>query len=957
MVLSDVSVQPCILYGNSGTGKSSIMAEIAIKIEKWFAKPSSVSVVIRFLGTTPQSSDVRRPLISIIQQICIIYNIKLSYLIHDSMTIQNLKRILEHILGQIPENEQLILLFDSIDQLQVEYYDCSKWLPMNYPKNIKCIISTIPVIEDKNIDYKILEGLKSLFGDTSMIEVTEFDEHVAQQVFHSWLERDQRCLTPLQMEWLQPKFLPNSDYGEPQPTPLFLSLLYEITRSWHSFDDEPDPSFLQKKSTRGAIKYLYSKRSQKHGEILFERAMAYLRQAGGLSETELEDMLSADSEVLQSIFIHYLPPLSIFRLPSTLWIRIRNDMQKYLVEKTVDNVSVIYFYHRSFLERGSFGGNEAKEVELIRRAYYAGTIGHFQNLHDQPFEIKSLKLIEKNHGNTSLCVDRRLAKQSPYMTNVKGKGPIYNMRRINQLCMNLDNICCEPWFLYDYDFISSYLHCYKINELRASEWFYPELRFLLTQYEACSFVLDTYPKNFAFELSSRLLPLIEILPELIYKLFQQCLNHCNLLMLEDEARSFQACMSRYTVGIVYAIGLDLDSSNLFVLLSEKLLSFHLSEYYLAGKVNEYQLPPNIFTSIKYSNFYVCLYSSQSLLVLKCAQTQQCMLQLTIDELLYIDFIHIGTLLTCSGSSKSIDIWNCSKKVMMGQHAYNESILQCCTLKIDDGVLIKVILKTGLIQYLRININEHDENNRICFIPIATLQEKPRNESILFNHETDVFYSEGQSCIYLYHFERFANDCFEKLENLPPLNRIVYRHHCISEETTYNAALIWLTEESLVIFHSCGDHFIISDDESGITVYCTLENGELPSTISNQLRIEYCGGRPCPVCYKCSDWYFTGLDHKDCNYDWHAYADHLGSLVDPYYKWHHRDGATCGYRSYPHFVHYIAYHGECSLVRKCPPLTSNHDDGYPPSARNGPNICHCPPKEWLWQLNILKTCIG
>ncbi|CAF1563401.1 unnamed protein product, partial [Rotaria sordida] len=27
-----MSVQPCILYGNSGTGKSSIMAEIAIKI-------------------------------------------------------------------------------------------------------------------------------------------------------------------------------------------------------------------------------------------------------------------------------------------------------------------------------------------------------------------------------------------------------------------------------------------------------------------------------------------------------------------------------------------------------------------------------------------------------------------------------------------------------------------------------------------------------------------------------------------------------------------------------------------------------------------------------------------------------------------------------------------------------------------------------------------------------------
>jgi hypothetical protein len=127
----------------------------------------------------------------------------------------------------------------------------------------------------------------------------------------------------------------------------------------------------------------------------------------------------------------------------------------------------------------------------------------------------------------------------------------------------------------------------------------------------------------------------------------------------------------------------------------------------------------------------------------------------------------------------------------------------------NAALIWLILKTGLIQYLRIYIDEHDEREQARFTPIATLQEKPRNESILFNRGTDVFYTEGQTCIYLYHFDRFENDRFEKIENLPRLNRIVYRHQCIFEVTTYNAALIWFTEESLVIFHSCGNHFIIS----------------------------------------------------------------------------------------------------------------------------------------------------
>jgi hypothetical protein len=162
-----------------------------------------------------------------------------------------------------------------------------------------------------------------------MIEITEFDEHTAHRVFQSWLERDQRRLTPLQMEWLQPKLKSRVEFHVAQPTPMYLSLLYETTLTWHSFDDKPDPGFLKAITT-------------KSGETLFYRTIAYLRQAGGLNETELEDMLSADNEVLQSIFVHYLPPLNVFRLPSTLWIRIRNDMSKYLVEKTVDEIPVIY---------------------------------------------------------------------------------------------------------------------------------------------------------------------------------------------------------------------------------------------------------------------------------------------------------------------------------------------------------------------------------------------------------------------------------------------------------------------------------------------------------------------------------------------------------------------------------------------------------------------------------------
>jgi hypothetical protein len=300
--------------------------------------PSSVSVVFRFLGATPSTSDIRRPLISIIQQICFIYKELEQPSIDDSKTIQDIRRELENILKQIPKDKKLVLLFDSIDQLQAENYDCSKWLPVEYPANIKCIISTIPAITVEQKRYEILEGLKSLVGDDNMIEIMEFDEDLAKEVLQLWLDRDRRCLTQLQMEWLKPKL--NKQRGE--PTPLFLSLLYDITVAWHSFDDEPDTDFIAITGTESAIEYLYTQLSKKHGEVLFRRAMRYLWLAGGLSEIEMEDMLTAENEVLQSVLVHYLPPPNIFRLPSTLWIRIRNDMSKYLVEKEVDNTIIIY---------------------------------------------------------------------------------------------------------------------------------------------------------------------------------------------------------------------------------------------------------------------------------------------------------------------------------------------------------------------------------------------------------------------------------------------------------------------------------------------------------------------------------------------------------------------------------------------------------------------------------------
>ena len=53
-----------VLYGESGCGKASIMAKIATEVKQWLEDESAI-VVLRFIGTSPDSSDIRPLLTSI----------------------------------------------------------------------------------------------------------------------------------------------------------------------------------------------------------------------------------------------------------------------------------------------------------------------------------------------------------------------------------------------------------------------------------------------------------------------------------------------------------------------------------------------------------------------------------------------------------------------------------------------------------------------------------------------------------------------------------------------------------------------------------------------------------------------------------------------------------------------------------------------------------------------------
>ena len=68
-ILLNHDKQGVVLHGESGCGKTSIMAKITRKVKKWVEDESAI-VVVRFIGTSPDSSSIRPLLRSICLQLC-----------------------------------------------------------------------------------------------------------------------------------------------------------------------------------------------------------------------------------------------------------------------------------------------------------------------------------------------------------------------------------------------------------------------------------------------------------------------------------------------------------------------------------------------------------------------------------------------------------------------------------------------------------------------------------------------------------------------------------------------------------------------------------------------------------------------------------------------------------------------------------------------------------------------
>uniref|UniRef100_A0A1I8HSJ9 NACHT domain-containing protein n=1 Tax=Macrostomum lignano TaxID=282301 RepID=A0A1I8HSJ9_9PLAT len=415
------SRQPLLLCGSSGCGKTSIMAKAAKSARSWLPpdnQPSAL-LLLRFLGTSPSTSSIRQTVKQLCQQLAVFLGSTEAQQVAGMDSFQELVSTFYDFLQQLGKSRRVIIVLDSLDQLDASDYAYQlTWLRSELPPGCKMILSCLPTL------HGIRENFLQLLPDRVM-DVPPLEPALCEEITRARLEKSKRRLTEPQWDALRTAFASCS-------LPIYIGLVFRQARRWSSYT--PLDKTVLEPTVEGAIRLLLSQLGTRYGEVLVRNALSYVTASRtGLSEAEIEDLLSLDDDVLREVFTHHLPPF--IRVPPLAWTRIRQQIDDYLVEREADGVTVLFWYHRQFWEVAQklyLSDPEHNRIIHSRMADYF--FGEWAAGREKPFECpeRVKAKLERDGLPVPMAADRQVPAQ-PFVLRVESDKPYYNLRRINQL--------------------------------------------------------------------------------------------------------------------------------------------------------------------------------------------------------------------------------------------------------------------------------------------------------------------------------------------------------------------------------------------------------------------------------------------------------------------------------------------------------------------------------------------
>ncbi|XP_038070325.1 NACHT domain- and WD repeat-containing protein 1-like isoform X2 [Patiria miniata] len=431
------SQSPLILHGGAGSGKTALAA-MAVKLCSQVLPLSAC--VVRFVGATPESSTPNQLLRSACEQIAYLYGEHISIA---SKGANRLSKDLPTLLKRVTEDRPLVVVLDGIDQFTSTGDNTAafNWIPDTLPSNVKMILTM------RGTDYEGFTHLKSLLRDSaSFVEVPQLSGADSTKMFESLLKAHGRTLCDTQAKLLK-------DAVAGCPTPLYVKLASHVACTWRSYDESSSTKL--EKDTGAQINAILDRLERRYGKLAVSHSIGYLCVArDGVSDAEMNDLLSCDDAVLDELYSSKRPVLR--RVPAYLWIAICQELAPFLSDRVVDDRCLRTWAHVSLRE-------------LVCKRYLAATQNRIQlhkNMQDyfQGRWAKSKKKPFIKEGGIEVLMDRYVLPQ------LASYGSYPNRRRYHELVYHALNSGEKKFadkYIWDLEWLRRKLeHCdvYRVME-------------------------------------------------------------------------------------------------------------------------------------------------------------------------------------------------------------------------------------------------------------------------------------------------------------------------------------------------------------------------------------------------------------------------------------------------------------------------------------------------------------
>ncbi|HGE73204.1 TPA: DUF4062 domain-containing protein, partial [Candidatus Poribacteria bacterium] len=349
--------QPLVVIGESGSGKSALLANWALKYRE--NHPNDL-VIMHFIGSSPYSTNWRAMLRRIMGELSRKLEIEME--IPDKP--DELRLAFANFLNMASVKGRLVLIIDALNQL--EDRDGAPdlvWLPPVIPKNVRMILSSLP--------GRPLNELNKRGWET--LEIKPLDDDERKELITKYLKQYTKSLNKDRIRQIAS--------AEQTANPLFLRALLDELRVFGSHErlDERISYYLSAKDIPDLYERIlsrYEEDYERDRKGLVKDAMSLIwASRRGLSEVELMDLLGKDGEPLQRA---YWSPLYL-----------ASD------QSLVSRSGLIGFFHdylRSAVERKYLKTEDDKRKEHSLLAdYFAKQKLNARRIDEQPWQLAQAK--------------------------------------------------------------------------------------------------------------------------------------------------------------------------------------------------------------------------------------------------------------------------------------------------------------------------------------------------------------------------------------------------------------------------------------------------------------------------------------------------------------------------------------------------------------------------------------